>query len=188
VAIDPSEEMLSVLRASLPDVDARAGSAEAIGLPDSSVGAITIGSAVHWFERPAADQEIARVLRPGGVVGVLQNERDRSVPWVAALEALVGERASTQRLQEAEARRTPFDAAWFSPVTVAQFPFSQPMDGERLADLYASRSYVIALPPAERAAVLDDIRNFARTHPDLAGHESFELPYLTIVRRSYRVE
>ena len=43
------------------------------------------------------------------------------------------------------------------------------------------------LPVEERATLLDDIRTFARTHPDLAGRESFELRYRTVVKRQLRL-
>src|SRR6266487_652098 len=71
VAIEPSSAMRAHLTARLSTVDVRDGTAEATGLPDNDVDAVVIGAALHWFDRPAADREIARVLRSGGVVGVL---------------------------------------------------------------------------------------------------------------------
>ena len=44
--------------------------------------AILVGQAFHWFPRPVADQELARVLKPGGVVGLLWNFPDREVEWI----------------------------------------------------------------------------------------------------------
>jgi hypothetical protein len=52
----------------------------------------------------------------------------------------------------------------------------------------ATRSYVIDLPDPERAALLDEVRDLARTHPGLAGRESFEVPYVTEAVRSHRHE
>ncbi|HWM59056.1 MAG TPA: class I SAM-dependent methyltransferase [Pseudonocardia sp.] len=63
--------MLAELRRRLPSVDARAGSAEAIPLPDASVDAVLIGQAWHWFDLDRALPELARVLRPGGVLAAL---------------------------------------------------------------------------------------------------------------------
>jgi ubiquinone/menaquinone biosynthesis C-methylase UbiE len=187
VAVDPSAPMLAVLRENLPGVDARVGSAEATGLEDASVDAIVVGSALHWFDRPAADEEMARVLRPDGVVGIFQNRRDASVPWVAALEELVGERTTMRRVQSSEDRRTPLASSWFGPVEVAEFPFTQQINADLLAELYASRSYVIDLGEDERADLLDTIRAFGRSHPDLAGRESFAMPYRSVARRQLRL-
>jgi SAM-dependent methyltransferase len=187
VAVDPSEPMLAQLRHNRPDVDARLGSAEAIGLPDNDVDAVVIGSALHWFERPSADREIARVLRPGGVVGVFQNRRDVSVQWLKDLESLLDVLTPKHRHPDQQrALRIPFKATLFDPPEVAQFRFSQELDADGLAELLASRSYLIALSPDERTDVLDQVRALARTHPDLAGRERFELPYLTVVSRSTR--
>ncbi len=52
--------------------------------------------------------------------------------------------------------------------------------------MVASRSYVIDLPDDERARLLDEVRHLARNHPDLAGRETFEVPYLTVAVRSFR--
>lgn len=187
-AVDPSAEMLAVLRASLPEVEARVGRGEATGLPDGAVEAVVIASALHWFDRPAADREIARVLRPGGVVGVFHNRRDKSVPWVAALDQLIAGRTDVRRVQRSElSRQAPLDAELFAPPERREFPFQQLVNADRLVDLFASRSYVIDLAEAQRAKLLQEIRTFAGTHPDLAGRAEFELPYETVVIRQARL-
>jgi hypothetical protein len=50
----------------------------------------------------------------------------------------------------------------------------------------ATRAYVIDMPPAARTALLDEVRDLARNHPDLAGRARFELPYMTVAVRSRR--
>jgi SAM-dependent methyltransferase len=185
IAIDPSTQMLAQLRARFPGVDARIGSAESIGLPAAAVDAVVIGSALHWFDRPAADHEIARVLRPGGVVGVFGNRRDRSVPWVVALEELLHQ-LRPERERPSTRTQPAFDPQLFTAPESASFPFTQTLDADSLAELIATRSYVIDMPSAASEPLLADIRRLARTHPDLAGHDTFELPYLTVVRRSIR--
>lgn len=186
VAIEPSAPMRELLTAQLSTVDTRGGTAEATGLPDSDVDAVVIGAALHWFERPAADHEIARVLRPGGVVGVLTNRRDRSASWATALDDLLNEWFADRPRSPRDQDHATFDPALFTPPERVEFPHSQTVDAEGLADVVASRSYVIDRPDDERARLLDEVRHLARNHPDLAGRETFEVPYLTVAVRSFR--
>ena len=53
---------------SLPNVEYRVAPADHGGLPDASVDLITVATAIHWFDLPAFYREVARVLRPGGVL------------------------------------------------------------------------------------------------------------------------
>ena len=87
VAVEPVAAMADQLRTAVPGVEVHDGTAEAIPLPDGSVDAVVVGQAFHWFDAPVALAEIARVLRPGGGLGLIWNERDSSVPWVAELTA-----------------------------------------------------------------------------------------------------
>jgi ubiquinone/menaquinone biosynthesis C-methylase UbiE len=188
VAVEPSAGMREQLVTRLSTVDVRAGTAEATGLPDGDVDAVVIAAALHWFERPAADHEIARVLRPGGVVGVLANRRDTSVTWVRALDEILAARLAGHPRSPRSTAEATFDPALFDRPERAEFPHHQTVDADGLADVIATRSYVIDLPDPERAALLDEVRDLARTHPDLAGRESFEVPYVTEAVRSHRHE
>ena len=73
VAVDPAGQMLAELRARYPQVTAHVGDAEAVPLPDGSVDAVVAGQAAHWFDPEPAAVQLRRVLRPGGVVGLVWN-------------------------------------------------------------------------------------------------------------------
>lgn len=90
-AVDPSETMLARLRRREPSVRALVGTGEAVPLEDASVDAVVVGQAWHWVDPDRAGPELARVLRPGGWVGLLWNSRDAGVPWVAELYQVAGE-------------------------------------------------------------------------------------------------
>ncbi len=43
--------------------------------------AVVAGQAYHWFDAARARPEIARVLRPGGVLVTMRNDADLATPW-----------------------------------------------------------------------------------------------------------
>jgi SAM-dependent methyltransferase len=51
------------------------GSSEATTLPSASIDLVTAGQAFHWFEPEATRAEFSRILRPGGWVVVVWNDR-----------------------------------------------------------------------------------------------------------------
>ncbi len=74
-AVDPSPEMLAVIERDLAGVVLRVGTAEKIPLGDGTLDVVTVAQAFHWFDPSPAYREIARVLRPGGVLGLVWNWR-----------------------------------------------------------------------------------------------------------------
>jgi SAM-dependent methyltransferase len=74
IAVEPLAELRAVLAERVPEAEALPGVAEAIPLDEASVDAVFTGQAFHWFANDVAVAEIARVLRPGGVLARLWNE------------------------------------------------------------------------------------------------------------------
>jgi SAM-dependent methyltransferase len=149
VAVDPSGPMLQRLSRSLPAVDARMGTAETIPASDGSVDAVVVAQAFHWFDRAVAVPEIARVLRPGGRLGLVWNLRDESVPWVRELWAVMAP-DEPRLIQHAELPA----GSPFGPLEAATFGHAQRLDREAVLALAQSRSYVAVQPPARRSELL----------------------------------
>ncbi|WP_078891094.1 class I SAM-dependent methyltransferase [Streptomyces sp. NRRL S-350] len=173
VAVEPDAGMRAQLVAAVPKAAVRAGSAERIPLPDGSVDAVVVAQAWHWFDPAAAVPEAARVLAPGGTLALVWNVRDESEPWAAELGALM-HRSTNQRIDTWPAVPAPFGAPERLEI---RWEHSTTRAG--IVDLVASRSYVIALPDAERARLLADVEELLATHPDLAGRDAIAMPYLT---------
>lgn len=74
--VDPDPAMLEAARAICPTIgdDARfvRGSGEATGLPAGAFDAVTIGSALHWMDASRTREEVARILRPAGLLLVYE--------------------------------------------------------------------------------------------------------------------
>ena len=188
VAVEPAAGMLRVLRHVVPRARVVPGSAEDLPVPDGSADLVTAGQAFHWFDRDRALPEIARVLRPGGVLALFYNSRDDAVAWVRALSELVGPAEEADHVS-VTSRLEPADLLpWFGFDARRRFRYEQELDAARLVDLIASRSYVIRRPEADRAALLDQVAALARTHPELVGRQHFSMPYVTTVLRYRRAE
>jgi SAM-dependent methyltransferase len=179
VAVEPSEGMRAQLSRGLPDVEAFAGSAEQIPLDDASVDAVVVGQAWHWFDPRRAAPEVARVLRPGGWLGLIWNIRDLRDPWMDAFSGLEPEHDNSEADSE-----NPRVGAPFGPVERFDLPWRQSTTTDALIELLASRSYVIVLPEAERATLLADVRRFLETDPATAGKAEISVPYVTRCSRT----
>lgn len=190
-AVEPSQAMLGHLQAALPGVHAHVGTAERIPLPDDAVDGVVVGQAWHWFQRGAV-AEIARVLRPGGRLGVVWNTRDHTVGWVRRFGEIL-HRGDELNPTESNAApvlgATPADGhageSPFGAVESAAFRWKHRLPTSALRPLAASRSYLIALPADRREELLAEVDALVATHPDLAGRDETELPY---VAECYRAD
>ncbi len=174
VAVEPSDGMRAQLSRGLPDTPVLAGSAEAIPLEDASVDAVVVGQAWHWFDPARAVPEVARVLKPGGRLGLIWNIRDRRDAWMEALSGLEPEHDNSEADSESPRIGPPF-----GPVERFDLPWRQSTTASALIDLLASRSYVIVAPRAERANLLAAVRHFLDTDPSTAGGAEISVPYVT---------
>jgi len=179
-AVDPAAAMLDTLRGGLPGVDARKGSAEALPLPDADVDVVVVAQAFHWFDPDRALPEIARVLRPGGRLGLVWNIRDETVQWVADLSAVAG---SLDALPADVVESRLAAQEWFGEPEATTFPFVQRLDRNTLLSLVESRSYVAIRPPQERAAIYAEVRRLYERH---ASPDGLDLPYTTHCYRAHR--
>ncbi|WP_078280164.1 class I SAM-dependent methyltransferase [Mycobacteroides franklinii] len=177
VAVDPLAEMLEVLSKSLPDTPALLGTAEEIPLPDNSVDAVLVAQAWHWVDPERAIPEVARVLRPGGRLGLVWNARDERLGWVADLSKIIGN------------ENDPFNHAVSLPAPFTeqerhQVEWTSYLTPQALLDMVASRSYCITAPEAARKKTLQQVRELLATHPALAQSTGLALPYVTVSIRA----
>jgi SAM-dependent methyltransferase len=159
VAVEPVEEMRRLLK-TVAGVQALAGTAEAIPLPDASADACTIAQAFHWFEPDAALAEIHRVLRPDSALALLWNRLDEADPLTAAFAAVLARHRAHPPVGYAWPEG--YDrAALFAPSERRTFANVQELDAETLADRLASESSIAVLPEERRRQALGEVRVLA---------------------------
>jgi SAM-dependent methyltransferase len=182
-AVEPDPAMLAELRARFPAVVAHEGTAEAIPLPDACVDAVLVGQAWHWFDPERAYPEIARVLRPGGLLAALWNADDGHVEWVRGFHDAGQWVSSIVRTPDEEPGLPSHPA--FEPDGFAQFANSVPTTVEGLVAILRTHSWALTSEPAEREAAFDRVRAYLATRPETASGE-FDLPLITDVVRAVR--
>jgi len=180
-AFEPDAGMLQQLTTDHPDVRSVQAHAEHLPIDDGSVDAITAAQAWHWFDKPAAAAEFVRVVRPGGVIGLFWNVRDDRVPWMDALSDIVeGEDSMRATRSDALAEI----AAVHPGVERGDFPHTAAMSPEAVVGLVSTFSYVRLRTDADD--VYAAVRTLLATHPDTAGRDVVEVPYLCAAYRVRR--
>ena len=180
VAVEPVAEMRAALREALPDVQAFDGTAERMPLAAESVDAVTVAQAFHWFRGQEALVEIHRVLRPGGVLGLVWNVRDDSVPR-GLTEILEPLRGSAPRYRTGSWRQAFAETGLFGSLRHAGFSHVQRLSHDAVVARVASVSFVASLPRAEHDAVLAEVRDLLQRDPGTRGRSEVELPHRTEV-------
>jgi SAM-dependent methyltransferase len=152
VAVEPDPAMRRLIDAGEPV----AGSAEAIPLAEASVDAVFAAEAFHWFDWDRAVPEIARVLRPRGVLALLWNRYDPKdfVLPEGLMPPVAGPKHG--RFVSGEWRHA-FDGAPFD--SFREDSVFQELDvcRDRLIDYFASVSPITSLPPPSRAEALERV-------------------------------
>jgi SAM-dependent methyltransferase len=172
VAVEPAEAMRRMLVSLCPEAEVLAGSAEEIPLADASVDAVFAAECFSWFDGERALAEIARVLRPRGVLVLLWNlPAGPTEPSIAAAEQLLRRRGpdraevgydpldlNTTRYASGEWRLA-FPASPFEELQETRLPNPQTVDRDGLVAFFASMGWIADLPDVDRFPLLDEVRS-----------------------------
>lgn len=173
-AVEPLGGMRDVLARRAPRATVLEGLAERIPAADSSMDAVTVADAFHWFDPQPALAEIRRVLRPGGGHASLNAFPDWSefaagkgiAEWIASTRPehpFFDGPSWAERVREAP--------GWLEPWE-AQVTISRPTSAEGIVAYLASISFVAGMPPGEREEWLGHVADL------LAGEEvPAEVPF-----------
>jgi len=188
VAVEPTRGMREVFRRVVPDVPVLDGTAESIPLPDRFADAIVCAQAFHWFRVRPTLREFARVLRPGGGIGLVWNTRDTTVAWSKRVSDIT---SRYHRKEGARAHWRPWKAAFrdprlpFGPLHRREFPNVQVAPVATFVDRVLSVSSVAVQTAVERRRVAREVRDLLRTDPLTRGQRLVRLPMTTEVFWAY---
>ena len=181
IAIDPVMPMLARLRRDVPGAEALVGDAQHIPVASGTVDAVLCAQSFHWFATTAAVAEIRRVLKSGGVLGLIWNQRDESVSWIAEVGKIFEHYTGDAPRMMSGAWRKVFPAPGFGPLHETRFAHAHVGPPERvIVDRFTSVSFIAALPAAERDDVARQIRALIARTPSLAGRGEVTVPYVTM--------
>jgi len=144
-----------------------AGSAETTGLADGSVEFVTAGQAFHWFEPVAARREFLRILKPGGWVVVMWNDRRMDEAQLTREYENLLERFGIEykSVKDAYPERKQLED-FFAPEKVGDrdLPNFQELDLEGLRGRLRSSSFAPTEEHANYAPMMAELERIFRAH------------------------
>jgi ubiquinone/menaquinone biosynthesis C-methylase UbiE len=156
IAVEPLDGMRAILDEVVPAAESHPGWAEAIPLEDAAVDGVFAAQAFHWFKNDAAVAEIARVLRPGGVLCLVWNEGTEPSPlpldyreYLDTLHAPTLDIVRSGPTAEEVLAQGPF-----GPVETATVLHEQAQDREGVLDFARSVSWIAHRPDEERVEIM----------------------------------
>jgi SAM-dependent methyltransferase len=188
-AVEPNAEMRAAAERTLEGVAgfvSVAGSAEATALAEQSIDLVVAAQSFHWFPVEPTRQELRRILKPGGYLALIWNERlvDAS-PFLAGLEALLL-RSCVEYTQICHKHSMPESkvaeffglGGWVG----RRFDNRQDLDWEGLRGRVRSYSYVPTPGQPGHASFYDDLRRLYDRH-QVAGTVTIDYATRTYVGR-----
>lgn len=147
IAVEPNAEMRNAAISQLQHFSkfsTTSGTAEKTLLPDNAVDVVVAAQAFHWFNTSAVREEFKRILKPGGWVILIWNERLTSNDFEKEYDRLIIKHAIDY--VKVDHRNIDFESIkkFFAPntVTLKTFPNYQDFDFDGLKGRLLSSSYI----------------------------------------------
>ena len=173
-AVEPSDAMRAQA-SSVPGVTWHGGVAEDTGLPDGAFDIVVFAQSWHWVNSELAGREAARILTPGGTLGIVWNQMDVSIPWVHRLTRIM--RSGDVHRPD----RPPTPGGGFTPMRLTQVTWEDVMTPEQILTLGTTRSSFIRASQAGGDRMQANLRWYLYEHLGYAPGENVAIPYTTLV-------
>lgn len=180
IALEPLAAMRETMQKILPDIEIIAGQAEDIPLDEASQDVVICAQAFHWFANDRTMAEIARVLKPGGRLGLIWNRRDQRTDWVAALTDIMHPYVGDAPRHDHGDWKNVFPAPGFTPLVTKDIPHGHTGSAQSvIINRIMSVSFIASQPLDEQVKVEQAIRDLIDATPSLAGQSEVTFPYMT---------
>ena len=169
VGIEPNHKMREAGETFLvgfPKFRSLAATAENTTLEDGSVDFVTAAQAAHWFDREPTRREFLRILRPGGWVVLLWNERlTIGTPFLVEYENFLLQ-YGTDYAEVRHERTSDRIGEFFAPALyeTAVFRTRQTFDFEGLEGRVFSSSYIPAPGDPRSGPLREALRELFERH------------------------
>jgi SAM-dependent methyltransferase len=168
-AIEPNSGMREAaerLLSSFSNFTSIAATAEATSLPDHSMDFVTAAQAAHWFNRKQSRREFGRILKPGGWLVLVWNERlTDSTPFLRDYEQLLltygTDYQDIRHERTTDAVNEFFDPA---PYEERNFPMLQEFDYAGVEGRLLSSSYAPGPEHPKHTGMLKELRRIFDEH------------------------
>jgi SAM-dependent methyltransferase len=175
--VEPNEEMRRAgerFLADYPRFKSIVGTAEATTLPDHSVGFVTAAQAAHWFNRENARLEFIRILKPGGWLVLVWNDRRMdATEFQRDYEQLLRTYGTDYELVRRHGMALAVETFFTEPFQARTFEYKQTFDYAGLEGRLLSSSYTPQKDHPQYNPMLHELRRIFDRH-QLNGMVSFD--------------
>jgi SAM-dependent methyltransferase len=204
IAVEPDDRMRAILSDNLPEVTALRGTGESVPIDSSSVDVVLASASWHWMDPGQALQEAARVLVPGGTLGVVWTGPDPEGPFISQAQAMLSEMSSGSGepttapggdldlgsvVMDTENR---IESVLYIP---EDSPFAQPghhvltwdvaLTADELIGLLGTFSWIITMPDERRIHVVSEARRLLRDALGISGDVTVDVQYRSEAWRTH---
>lgn len=181
IAVEPVAEMLSQLQQHYPEVQTLQASSQNLPLATSTVDAVICAQSFHWFANLTSLQEIHRILKPAGHLGLIWNQRDIGVDWVKALADLIEPfEGNTPRYHRGQWREVLKQQTLFHRENLQIFEQKHVGSVEQVVSKrLLSTSFIAAMPTHQQQQFKQQFEKIVQDYTGKSTQDLIEFPYVT---------
>ncbi|RYU89993.1 class I SAM-dependent methyltransferase [Mucilaginibacter terrigena] len=163
IAVEPNQPMRDKaieLLGNWPGFKAQNGTAEETGLANGSIDAVIAGQAFHWFDAKKTKAEFERILKPGGMVALIWNERKTSSAFEKEYDELIIKHGKDYAQVDHRNIDAEHIAKFFAPqpYRLETFYNEQIFDFDGLKGRLSSSSYMPTIDDAGYQPMITDLK------------------------------